>query len=160
MFSKVQLSLAVAALVGNTSALSLTHKKHHRHHEHNLAGVSSMSVPNCTSYECRNNQATIGYAGLAQFPQRLYSKQSDPNWNSASGYEETTAAYPFHLEPKDSLAQSIPACNSHQYHEGKCEKETAAAPLMQVNSIPACNSYQFHEGKCEKETAAAPLMQV
>jgi hypothetical protein len=56
--------------------------------------------------------------------------------------------------------ESIPACNSYQYHEGKCEKGTAAAPLMQVESIPACNSYQYHEGKCEKGTAAAPLMQV
>ena len=55
---------------------------------------------------------------------------------------------------------SIPACNSYQYHEKKCETATAAAPLMQVNSIPACNSYQYHEKKCETATAAAPLMQV
>jgi hypothetical protein len=58
--------------------------------------------------------------------------------------------------------QSIPACNSHQYHGKGCEKETAAAPLMQISSdsIPACNSYQYNEKKCETKTAAAPLMQV
>ncbi len=72
MFSKVQLSLAVAVLIGDASAVSLTHKKHHKHVEHSLTGVNSMSVPNCTSYECRNNQSTIGYAGLSQYPQNLH----------------------------------------------------------------------------------------
>jgi len=37
---------------------------------------------------------------------------------------------------------SIPACNSYQYHEKKCETETAAAPLMQIDSIPACTSFE------------------
>ena len=44
---------------------------------------------------------------------------------------------------------SIPACNSYQYHEKKCERDTAAAPLMQVNSIPACTSYE-----CQKRDAS------
>lgn len=57
-------------------------------------------------------------------------------------------------------AESIPACNSHQYNEKKCKVETAAAPLMQVASIPACNSHQYNEKKCETKTAAAPLMQI
>ena len=41
-------------------------------------------------------------------------------------------------------SESIPACNSYQYHEKKCETKTAAAPLMQVNSesIPACTSFE------------------
>jgi len=65
---------------------------------------------------------------------------------------------------------SIPACNSYQNNEKKCEKDTAAAPLdydlhrgtlynnlNAGSSIPACNSYQYNEKKCEKDTAAAPL---
>jgi len=54
---------------------------------------------------------------------------------------------------------SIPACNSYQYHEKECQTGTAAAPLMQVASIPACDSFQHSEGKCQKDTAAAPLAQ-
>jgi len=66
--------------VGDAEAIQ--HKKHHRHHNQSLAALSEKSVPNCTSYECRNNQATIGYAGLAQ---------SDPAWNSADGYTMDSA---------------------------------------------------------------------
>ena len=43
--------------------------------------------------------------------------------------------------------ESIPACNSFE-----CQKETAAAPLMQTASIPACNSFECHP----KETVAPP----
>jgi hypothetical protein len=138
MFKKTTLGLSALTLY-SVGAISLESTKHHKHHRHNhsLAGLNAESVPNCTSYECRNNQVTIGYAGpqpaaslAQQIPTNFNAQGSDPSWNSDKGYNYNTAAYPFHLEPKENLAQSIPACNSYQHSKKECEKETAAAPLM------------------------------
>jgi hypothetical protein len=66
MFKKIPMGLAALTFftVGDAEAVQLSHKKHHKHHSHSLTGLGESSVPNCTSYECKNNQVTIGYAGL------------------------------------------------------------------------------------------------
>ena len=156
MFKRIPMGLAALTFFNMEETQGVQLAKHRRHHDRTYAGLES--IPNCTSYECKNNQAVLGYAGLVQtgfigdpvmqsLAQDDNVNHSDPPFNSADGhYGMDTAAYP--------LAQtaSIPACTSFE-----CQKGTAAAPLMQVSSdsIPACTSFE-----CQKGTAAAPLMQV
>ena len=53
MINKIPVSIAVLTFISGSQAVST--KRHHRkHHERTLA--ATQSVPNCTSYECKNNR--------------------------------------------------------------------------------------------------------
>jgi len=113
MFKRMPMGLAALTFftVGDAQAVHLGKHKHHRHHDKSLASLSADSVPNCTSYQCKNNMATLGYSGLLQTKFIDFNDQesnSDPAWNSADGYQIETAAYP--LAQISSISK--PACNS------------------------------------------------
>jgi len=69
MFKRIPMGLVALTFfaVGDAEAVKLgKQNKHHRHADKTLTSLSRESVPNCNSYRCDNNMATLGYSGLVQ----------------------------------------------------------------------------------------------
>ena len=100
-------------------------------------------------------------------------QDTNPVENTLVQVEKKKHHHKKHKKHHKNKQESIPACNSHEFAEGKCQKDKATEKwnvptadetkhgsygydqLNQKESIPACNSFQYAEGKCEKASATA-----